>query len=119
MVFHAADTILKLKEKILLKEPELAVAHQHLQKEGVDLHDAKSIALYNILPDTLLHLTLRDPSLCVICWEHKATVALVPCGHVCLCAVHAAQYDPTQEVAFNACPICNTAIDRVLPLFFA
>ena len=52
---------------------------------------------------------------CCICMEARASVALVPCGHVCVCAgcvgaVH---------VTGGQCPMCRAETSGVLPVFAA
>jgi hypothetical protein len=51
------------------------------------------------------------PDDCVICLARLASMAVVPCGHVCLCA----QCGPTVS---GACPLCNGRIERVMALRF-
>jgi len=41
------------------------------------------------------------PSECAICWDAPAVFAVVPCGHMCLCA-------GCLDVAAAHCPICRT-----------
>lgn len=48
---------------------------------------------------------------CVVCLESPAQVAVIPCGHVCVCTECAQQ----QEL----CPICRAAVERMLRLFFS
>ena len=42
---------------------------------------------------------------CVACFEKKRSVALLPCGHVCLCEKCAA------DKLLLACPLCRSKID--------
>ena len=46
---------------------------------------------------------------CVVCFEHDARVACVPCGHMCLCVLDAPRVD--------ACPICRAPIAHRLTVF--
>ena len=48
---------------------------------------------------------------CVVCLERQAQVAVIPCGHVCLCAECAQQQ--------GLCPICRSHICGRLRLFFS
>ena len=41
------------------------------------------------------------PSECAICWDAPAEFAVVPCGHMCLCA-------GCLDAAAAHCPICRT-----------
>jgi hypothetical protein len=47
---------------------------------------------------------------CVVCLERRAQVAVIPCGHVCLCAECA-----QQQVL---CPICRAHVCGTLRVFF-
>tara|TARA_Y100000389_G_scaffold124207_1_gene121561 strand:- start:5187 stop:7778 length:2592 start_codon:yes stop_codon:yes gene_type:complete len=49
---------------------------------------------------------------CVVCMESLELVAIIPCGHVCLCA-ECAQRQEQRE-----CPICRGHVDGTLRLFF-
>ena len=48
---------------------------------------------------------------CCICLSNCANVAVVPCGHVCMCQECSDSYDKE-----NACPICRKKIQIVVPL---
>lgn len=48
---------------------------------------------------------------CIVCAEKQRSMALVPCGHVCLCADCAG---PLRE-----CPICRQAIRERIKLFYS
>mmetsp|Transcript_42466 Transcript_42466/g.76082 ORF Transcript_42466/g.76082 Transcript_42466/m.76082 type:complete len:228 (+) Transcript_42466:2-685(+) len=56
-----------------------------------------------------------DQRLCVVCLDATQTHAFVPCGHRCVCAECA-------NKVFNqvsaTCPICRTAVDQLLRIFF-
>ena len=53
----------------------------------------------------------REPSsnLCVICLDEKATHAIVPCGHQCLC--------PDCAGFVDKCPMCRGAKENVIKIF--
>ena len=53
----------------------------------------------------------REPSsnLCVICLDEKATHAIVPCGHQCLC--------PDCAGFVDKCPMCRVAKQSVIRIF--
>lgn len=56
---------------------------------------------------------LSDGRLCIICCEKPFSVALVPCGHVCLCR-KCAEHDHLAH-----CPLCRRTVDSVLNLYCA
>ena len=47
---------------------------------------------------------------CVVCWENLLQVALVPCGHVCVCISCSSELD--------VCPMCRGDAVMKLELFF-
>ena len=48
---------------------------------------------------------------CVCCWDRVSTVALRPCGHVCVC----------DECSGNtqSCPLCRTKVSAIMRIFFS
>ena len=48
---------------------------------------------------------------CVCCWDRASTVALRPCGHVCVC----------DECSGNtqSCPLCRTKVSTAMRIFFS
>ena len=48
---------------------------------------------------------------CVVCWEKPVQVAVVPCGHVCVCLGCSS--------GLKICPICRRSADLKLELFFS
>jgi hypothetical protein len=56
---------------------------------------------------------VAEADLCVVCMDARKCVALVPCGHVCLCAGCAASFAPGA-----ACPMCRCAVRERYKVFF-
>ena len=52
---------------------------------------------------------VRFDGLCVICLEREASLAVVPCGHQCVC--------PGDSQALKVCPICRGSIQSFLRIF--
>jgi len=52
---------------------------------------------------------IDDSKLCVVCMEKAATMAMVPCGHLCAC-----EEDAT---LLNTCPICRTPVQSRQRIF--
>lgn len=48
---------------------------------------------------------------CAVCWGSPSVLALVPCGHVCLCSVC------ITLLTHNQCPICRTTIKDTLRVY--
>ena len=57
----------------------------------------------------------EEKGLCCICLEARAAVALVPCGHVCVCAGCVGAVASTG----GQCPMCRAETTGVLPVFAA
>lgn len=45
---------------------------------------------------------VADDELCVICIDGAATLAMIPCGHLCLCV------DCRERESIAQCPVCRT-----------
>lgn len=58
--------------------------------------------------------TMDGPTLsfCVVCQQNTANVALVPCGHVCLC--EADRLAMRHKHPLERCPLCNTTCTSFL-----
>ena len=67
-------------------------------------------ALHQRLPEK------KAPSLCVICFDKNANVAVIPCGHVCLCSKCRPMFE--EQPAPRRCPVCRTA-GSLHSLFFS
>jgi hypothetical protein len=48
---------------------------------------------------------------CVVCADHAACVALIPCGHMCCCTVCAAR------LVGQACPICRENVHSAMRIY--
>lgn len=63
--------------------------------------------------DRLLLLSTgpREEDDCVICFEARANVRLVPCGHVCMCDSCAPEVVALTEIrAAHQCPVCRAEV---------
>lgn len=65
--------------------------------------------LHHVTP---LPLEVKDEQLCVICLENEKHYAVIPCGHMCLCA-------SCSDVVRNRCqcPICMTEVAGVYRIY--
>lgn len=69
-------------------------------------------------PDTM-DTSLEDKGVCVLCWDKKAEMALVPCGHVCLCT-HCCDQTEILNAALNRqCPVCRSSFNQTLRVYHA
>jgi hypothetical protein len=57
----------------------------------------------------------NNPYLCVICWNDKKTIVLLPCRHLCVCVSCSKKlWNNTQK---ETCPICRNDVENLLEAF--
>ncbi len=56
---------------------------------------------------------IEDSKLCIICWEVPKQVALIPCGHKCVCEMHGQRLLSGRE----KCPICRAQVSNILKVY--
>lgn len=61
-------------------------------------------------PEHSIHPAIEEGRECVVCWSRTSEIALVPCGHVCLC-----QSCPP----LSACPVCRAQVASSLRVYLA
>ena len=49
--------------------------------------------------------------MCVVCLEEPNTHAMVPCGHLCVCAAC------SQKIGKTACPVCREPVQMVMKIY--
>ena len=54
---------------------------------------------------------------CVVCVDEAATLAAMPCGHLCLCATCAAGL--VRDGSTPRCPICRSELSRTQRIYVA
>ncbi|KAF4668112.1 hypothetical protein FOL47_003176 [Perkinsus chesapeaki] len=59
---------------------------------------------------TLFGLRPEDDSTCMICYDNVRSVALLPCGHCCLC------YRCARHLRDQKCPMCRTVFDAYVTI---
>lgn len=59
----------------------------------------------------------RD-EICVVCWDGNADHALVPCGHLCLCA-NCSSYATLQGTLRGKCPVCKLTARSAMRVYHA
>ena len=69
-------------------------------------------------PDTM-DTALEDKGVCVLCWDNQAEVALVPCGHVCLCTHCCGQSEILNAALQHQCPVCRSRFHQTLRVYHA
>jgi hypothetical protein len=47
---------------------------------------------------------------CIICYHHPASVAIVPCGHLCFCG-------PCSDLVYLKCPVCRKEIETTITIY--
>ncbi len=56
----------------------------------------------------------EEVSECVVCLDAPSCMAIVPCGHKCLCAADA---EAITAAGAASCPVCRGPIERMLQIF--
>jgi hypothetical protein len=90
-----------------LAQPQAAYLFVFTSSSGLLLipHASCYVPVFNMILITEM-LALR----CALCLDQPATVALVPCGHRCVCEEHAA-------LVANRCPICRAPATGIVRVF--
>lgn len=57
----------------------------------------------------------NDSYLCVICWNDRKTVVLLPCKHLCVCKSCSRKL--WNSIQNETCPICRNNVDNLLEVF--
>lgn len=93
---------------------------ESLHQIRADLHRLvkERDALYQQLPmveavlaaEHPIHPAIEEGRECVVCWSRTSEIALVPCGHVCLC-----QSCPL----LSACPMCRAQVTRSIRVYLS
>jgi len=91
----------EIQQKLLVKEPTVANV---VDKEDWEIRPPeKSISHVAVE-------TVQTEEECVVCLDAKREIALVPCGHRCICSVCAEKID-------KLCPLCKTAVASTIKIF--
>ena len=51
---------------------------------------------------------------CVVCLQHNASIAIIPCGHLCLCKSDARKMSNTSML--KLCPLCKTVVSNTIEI---
>lgn len=70
-------------------------------------------------PDSLDTAVELEKGVCVLCWDKKAEMALVPCGHVCLCTRCCGQTEILDAALNRQCPVCRKRFHQTLRVYAA
>jgi len=70
-------------------------------------------------PPDSMDPTVADKGVCVLCWDKKAEMALVPCGHVCLCTHCCGQTEVLNAALNHQCPVCRCDFKQTLRVYHA
>lgn len=58
----------------------------------------------------------NNQSVCVICHENECSMAVIPCGHVCLCN-QCSDLCTNSENGQQSCPLCRGNMQSVLRIY--
>jgi len=65
-------------------------------------------------------ISIKDDNIyCSICLDSLSfnnLMAIIPCGHVCLCPICSPQFGPRKR--YNTCPICRKTIEKINKLYY-
>ncbi len=75
------------------------VNHKHYEEEGYRVEQKNDVEEPKL-----------DEYFCVVCFDEKRSVALGPCGHLCLC-------DNCVKI-LKTCPMCRANIQVILKVYF-
>jgi len=112
------------KKKLQLdmaKQIEESKNMYHLSRlSKMDVEDLKKLQQttqnnLNLIVDLIVQRSFTNTDstqkkVCVVCMENEAVIALIPCGHCCLCEV-------CSMAVISKCPIDNQPIESRLKLF--
>jgi len=102
-----------------LKQPLLAAAVVEEEKKPLARADSGSMTDGDDLPAVAVAVEGKGEAkkqekpgdLCAVCMEKPATIAMVPCGHLCCCA------DCSQRL--ETCPVCRAPVVKTQVIYMA
>lgn len=115
-----------LEERLTREAKDIKEAEERLQSRKENLQSRKRSlleAVQSMPQEAQARISLGDDyaqeaagnnSICVICQDQPAIMAVVPCGHVCLCPV-------CSDVCLtdrSPCPLCRGNLQSMLKLYF-
>jgi len=79
-----------------------------LVKERDALHQRLPTVEAVLAAEHPIHPAIEEGRECVVCWSRTSEIALVPCGHVCLCR---------SCPPLSACPMCRAQVTSSLRVY--
>jgi hypothetical protein len=112
-VKEAADA--EAEAERLQAEEEVAALTLVMQGTSMRLQEARARLGSSVAPPVApAPYPDAEETLCVVCFDAPKDHAIVPCGHVCVCASCAEQLTTTRT---PMCPVCRAPILQTLKLF--
>lgn len=101
----------KLEKRFLDEAREIKEMEENLQRRKLALLDEMPDGLHS--RSGLSNTTAAAASTCVVCRDETAVVAVVPCGHLCLCT----DCSVTCISDNQPCPLCRGEFERSLRIY--
>ena len=105
-------------EKALIKRVteeanDIADAERNIEKRKQSLKETLEIIPESVRPQISMECVNSSKNICVVCRHQDAVMAIVPCGHVCLCA------ECSSSIMTNdkKCPLCRIAIEKIMKIY--
>jgi len=112
-LLHEADDIKRMQDDILKMQENLQKRKRSL-KESIEELPANRRTRISF--DTETPTASEDP--CAVCHDKKRTMAVVPCGHLCLCETCSATCMEGGIVDSRACPLCRGAMTSTIRIYW-
>ena len=110
-------------EKRLIEEAkDIKESEEKLQTRKRALHDTiqymprESRARITLDDNTITSSNDSNHNVCVICHENVSSMAVIPCGHVCLCN-QCSDLCTNSENGQQSCPLCRGNMQSVLRIY--
>ncbi|GFH43916.1 hypothetical protein CTEN210_00390 [Chaetoceros tenuissimus] len=93
---------------------DIAEAERNIEKRKQSLKQTLEIIPESARPKISVEHGNSSKNVCVVCQDENAVMAIVPCGHMCLCA------ECSSSIMTNdkKCPLCRIAIREIMKIYF-
>lgn len=103
-----------LIKRVTEEANDIADAERNIEKRKQSLKQTLEMIPESARPKISIEHGNSSKNVCVVCQDENASMAIVPCGHVCLCA------ECSSSILTNdkKCPLCRIAIEKVMKIYF-
>lgn len=116
---HVSFLVAKLEERLAEEARDIREAEANLLKRKQSFHEAMQSMPESTRSQISLGTsgdTAANNNTCVICQTEPAEMAVVPCGHVCLC-IACSDACMSGQSGSRHCPLCRGNIRSMLKLY--